>query len=272
MKKLLIYSAKRMKIGLHDHGLIQIGAYISHIPENNGEKFFIENILPNLFERGFQPVFFDVGANTGQYAIGLRKCFPDAHIYAFEPVKSTYDLLIDNTSNFQIEACNIGFGEQKGEAVIFNEKNNDNTELATLYRDVFDVPDVNDNGITSSQFLMETIDNFCNEKHIKNIQFLKIDVEGHELFVLKGASEMLRHRNVDVIQFEFNAHNVYSRVYLRDFYLLLNDFEIYRIHRGGIISLGAYNSVNEIFLLQNFVAVRKDICHLIDKSFLYSFH
>jgi len=269
MKKLLIYSAKTLNINLHEHGLIQIGAYISHVPEKNGEVFLIEHILPHLFKPGAQLTFFDVGSNVGHYAIGLRKYFPDARIYAFEPVKGTYDLMVNNASDFRIDTYNLGLGDKQGMATIFNKTHNSNTELASLYRDVFDMPDGSEDEITSSQFAIDTIDNFCNKTQVKNIHFLKVDVEGHELLVLKGASEMLRQKGVEVIQFEFNSHNVYSRVYLRDFYLLLNNFEIFRIIPHGLISLGAYNSVNEIFLLQNFLAVRKDICHLVDKSHLH---
>ncbi len=269
MKKLLIYSAKTLNINLHEHGLIQMGAYISHVPEKSGEVFLIENILPYLFEPGLPLTFFDVGSNIGNYAIRLRRQFPNARIYAFEPVKGTYDLMINNASDFRIDTYNVGLGDKQGSATIFNKTNNTNTELASLYRDIFNVADESEDEITSSQFAIDTIDNFCNKKQIKNIHFLKIDVEGHELLVLKGASEMLRHKKIEIIQFEFNLHNVYSRVYLRDFYLLLNDFEIFRIIPHGLISLGAYNSVNEIFLLQNFLAVRKDKCYLIDKSHLH---
>jgi len=270
MEKLLIYSAKVLNINLHEHGLVQIGAYISHIPEKNGESFFVQNILPRLIESGFHPIFFDVGANVGNYALGLRNRFPDANIYTFEPVRSTYDLLNNNVSGCRIDTYNLGLGDKKGRATIFNKANNNNTELATLYSDVFKAGGKSEGEITSSQCEIDTIDNFCDTTQVKNIHFLKIDVEGHELSVLKGASEMLKRKRIDIIQFEFNSHNIYSRVYLRDFFLSLNDFEIFRILPNGLLRLGAYNSANEIFLLQNLLAVRKDICHLLDKSYLYS--
>lgn len=272
MKKLLIHSAKALNINLHEHGLIQIGACISHISKENGEVFLIENILPGLFKPGFPLTFFDVGANIGNYAIGLRKQFPEAHICAFEPVKSTYDMMINNVAGSRIDTYNLGLGDEQETATIFNRTTNSNTELATLYSDAFNVADKSKNEITSFQCSIDTIDHFCKTNQIKNIHFSKIDVEGHELSVLKGASEMLKHKVIDVIQFEFNSHNIHSRVYLRDFCLLLNDFEIFRILPNGLINLGAYNSVNEIFLLQNFLAVQKDICHLVDKSYVHSLY
>jgi len=272
MAKLLIYSSKTLNINLHEHGLIQMGAGISHIPEENGEVFFIENILPHLFKPGGRSVFFDVGAHIGNYAIRLRKRFQEADIYAFEPVEDTYDTMFSNASGFEINMYNVGLGEKRGTATIFNTTNNTNTELASLYRNIFDAYHESDEEISSFQFSIDTIDDFCAARQIQNINFLKIDVEGHELLVLKGASEMLSHSNIEVIQFEFNIHNVYSRVYLRDFYSLLSDFKIFRIVPNGLINLGDYNSSNEIFLLQNLLAVRKDICHLIGKSYLHSYY
>ena len=74
---------------------------------------------------------------------------------------------------------------------------------------------------------------------------------------------MLLKKHIKIIQFEFNSHNVHSRVFLRDFYLILKDFEFYRIFQNGIIKLGPYSHLNEIFTLQNIVAVRNDFCYLI---------
>jgi len=120
-----------------------------------------------------------------------------------------------------------------------------------------------DNGVASIEFQMDTIDNFCASKNIENIDFLKMDVEGHELSVLKGAVSLLLTDSIKVIQFEFNLHNVYAHVFLRDFYLVLHNFEFYRLSQNGLIALGGYSTFNEIFVLQNIVAIRKDICHLI---------
>src|SRR6185312_3866725 len=75
MKKLLIYSAKTLNINLHEHGLIQIGAYISHVPEKNGEVFLIELIFPHFFRPAAHFTFFDFGSIFGHYAIGLENIF-----------------------------------------------------------------------------------------------------------------------------------------------------------------------------------------------------
>ena len=263
VEELFVYSSKSLGINLHLHGLIQVGGLSNYNSEINGETFFIENILPAFCNANSKPVFFDIGANVGDNSIALRKRFAEAEISAFEPVKKTYDLLLLKTAHQYIKAYNIGFSDKTGTGTLFNTVDNAQTEMASVYKDVFKGIFKKEGEVTAIEFVMETIDTFCLSKNITCIDFLKIDVEGHELSVLQGAKNMLLNKQIKCIQFEFNSHNVYSRVFLRDFYLYLNDFEFYRVVNDGIVQLGPYSSYNEIFLLQNILAVRKDIAQLI---------
>ncbi len=263
LERLLIYNAKSIGVNLHVHGLIQIGALNGYHHQIISEQFFIANILPNFFKPGDKPLFFDVGGNVGDYALELKKHFPGAVIHSFEPVKKTFDILAKNTAGSDIKIYNTGFGDTTGTLEIYNTANNSNTEIASVYKEAFTDLFKNEEEVIAITCEIDTMDNFCLLNNIKHIDFLKIDVEGHELSVLKGALNMLVSQNIKVIQFEFNAHNVYSRVFLKDFYDLLKGFEFYRLKQNGMIALGQYDPVNEIFLLQNIVAVRKDVCHLV---------
>jgi len=54
--------------------------------------------------------------------------------------------------------------------------------------------------------------------------------------------------------------NVYSRVFFRDFYELLVNYNFFRMLPDGLIFLGKYNPIfQEIFAYQNIVAIRKDL-------------
>jgi len=270
LERLLIYTAKSINVNLHVHGLVQIGCLNGYCHLIKDERFFMSEILPCFFSPSNKLLFFDVGGNIGDYSIELKKYFPEAEIHSFEPVKKTFEILCENIDGRGISAHNLGLGESTGTGVIFNTVNNANTELSSLYKDVFYEIFKTDDEIAAIEFKMDTIDNFCKTNNISNIDFLKIDVEGHELSVLKGAKNMLSNKRINVIQFELNSHNVYSRVFLKDFYLILEDFEFYRSLHDGVIKLGLYNYQNEIFTLQNIIAVRKEICHLLNAKHLNS--
>ena len=267
LEKLLVYSAKSINVNLHQHALLQIGAGTGVYLENGGELFFIKNILAKQFENNVGPLFFDVGANIGNYTLALKENITNADIYAFEPVTETFEQLkirVDGKAKLN----NIGFGSFPGKGVLYNTLNTSVSEIATTHKDILlDVFKSKDE-IVAIEFEIDTIDNFCSSNKIKAIDFLKIDVEGNELQVLQGASDMLANNAIKVIQFEFNTHNIYSRVFLRDFYLLLKEFEFYRLKSNGLLSLGDYNPVNEIFTAQNIIAVHKSVSNSIDSKYL----
>ena len=87
---------------------------------------------------------------------------------------------------------------------------------------------------------------------------LKIDTEGHELEVLKGFEPYIRQNKVDLIHFEFNEMNVASRVFFKDFWEFLPNYDFYRMLQDGLIPIKNYNPVYcEIFAYQNIVAKLK---------------
>ena len=106
--------------------------------------------------------------------------------------------------------------------------------------------------------MTKTLDGFCAEHDIQEIGYLKIDVEGHELSVLRGAQGMLSKKRVRFVQFEFGEANIDSRTFMRDFFELLGaDFEFYRIVSDGLYKVSTYHSNLEVFATINYLAVRK---------------
>lgn len=88
-------------------------------------------------------------------------------------------------------------------------------------------------------------------------QLLKIDVEGHELDVLKGSIQTLT--KLEVVQFEFGGSNIDSRTYFQDFWYFFNNlnFSIFRIAGSSLIPILGYKEQDETFRTTNYLAVRK---------------
>ncbi len=222
----------------------------------SGEYFLINKILKKNFENIAKPVIFDVGGNVGNYSLMLTKGLPHALIYAFEPNGNTYNQLLANVGNL-VNCINLGMGVEEKSEKIFTYSNNLTSSHASIYGGVFRTFHRAEN-VVELDIQMTTLDLFCEREKLTCIDFLKIDTEGNELNVLKGGTKMLSEMKVNIIQFEFGECDVYSRVFLLDFYAMLPDYNIYRLDSERLIPLYQYDSTNEIFRYQNFIAVRKD--------------
>jgi len=226
----------------------------------SGEYFLANKVLKKNLGSFNRPVIFDVGANIGKYSLMMFKELPHAQIYAFEPNRNSFEQLVRNVDNVAI-CFNTGLGSEDKTEKIFTYSNNLASSHASAYKEMFHKFH-RTGDIVGIDIQMTTIDSFCKLKYITNIDFLKIDTEGNELNVLKGAEKMLAEGRIKIIQFEFGECDIFSRVFLKDFYTILADYNIYRLDSERLIPLFEYDVANEIFRFQNFVAIRKDFASL----------
>ena len=228
-------------------GLYGMNYGVSGDINSNGEM----NLLRNLRGRinSPNPVLFDVGANVGEYANLLAEVFgQEARIYAFEPSTPTWEVLKSKLVHPNIEAVNLGLSHAVEHVKLYRSQ--ELSSLASVYPRQFQNEKLDQYEMVS----LTTLDQFCAERGIDKIDFLKVDVEGHEIKVFEGATQMLARRAIRFIQFEFGGTNIDSRVFLRDFLNLLSPNDrIYRVVTDGIYPL-TYTETLEIFSYSNFFA------------------
>jgi FkbM family methyltransferase len=205
---------------------------------------------------GGEIVIFDVGANEGDYSKNVMNIFESSRltIHAFEPVTHTYSICCKTLKNFDnVVINNFGLGEKEEEAIIYTF--NETTGISSLHGNNIFRP------VSSQKIYLKTLDKYCEDNGIRKIHFLKIDVEGHDYFVLRGSQTMLEADKISIIQFEFGSLNINSRTYFRDFYDLLgNKFSFYRIVKNGLIPIKKYTYRCEVFAkVTNYLAVHKSI-------------
>ncbi len=228
----------------------------------SGEDFLLRQIIPKLLKNR-KPICFDVGANLGDYTSKLLKALPSAEVHAFEPALETYSKLINNIQGKNVHFVAKGLSDHAGTESFFDYGDSPASTHASLYKEVFTLLH-QPTKIRSFDVEMTTIDLYCKSKQIKLIDFIKIDTEGNELTVLKGAESLISAGGLPIIQFEFNEMNIISRSFLKDFYGFLDGYSFFRLMPNGLLPLGPYTSRNEIFAFQNILAIRKDVCSSSD--------
>lgn len=241
---------QRIYLGFYYLGIWGMNYGMSGILTQSGEKRALGFLKHRFGKKNL--VLFDVGANSGEYALMLNSFFPSSTVHAFEPIPDMHQKIINNIRNHSgIQAHQIAFGDQKGELPIF--LNQEETKLASLvtYRG-------NSAEEMSIMVPVNTIDDFCTENEINHIDLLKIDVEGYELNVLRGASKMISEGKIYCIQFEFGGTMIDSKTYFKNIYDLLNEhFLIHRILKHGLYPITQYHPHLEIFHFSNFIALKK---------------
>jgi len=223
----------------------------------SGEVNFLKKYLS--LRSGSEIVVFDIGAHIGNYSKLVRNFSKKAKIYAFEPNPLTFRKLEENAKSYNFTAFCLGCGEKDGRFKLYDYNNQDATPHATFCKNV--IEKIHSSPSIETEAGVVRLDNFiANELRIKKIDLLKIDTEGYDFMVLKGAQRLICENAIDIIQFEFNEMNIISRVFFKDFVDLLFNYEFYRLLPDGLVSLGEYDPViYEIFAFQNIVAIRKDL-------------
>lgn len=223
----------------------------------SGEQNFIKQIVP-LFTTENNPTIFDVGANIGDYTNLLHEVFPNSLIVAFEPNPLTYYKLEKRFSKENVVTNMKGLSSSNTSMKFYDQKNCHETSKhghASLYKEV--IEDLHNVEAIEMEVSMLTLDSYVEENSIDRINLLKIDTEGHEFEVLKGASESLRQNKIDIIHVEFNEMNIISRVFFKDFTEILPNYKPYRLLPTGAIPLYKSPLKTELFAFQNIVFVHE---------------
>lgn len=216
--------------------------------ETNGEYWLLGRL------QGKMKVVFDVGANVGDYSKKILSSNPDVVVHAFEPDVRAFDQLQANTKDFKkrIILNNCAVGEKKAQMQLFRHSK-------TVFNSLFDIHE-QDKKEKALMVQVTTLDEYVKDHNIRHVDFLKVDVEGYEFFVLKGAENMFKQGIVDMVQYEFSGATLESRFFLRDFLRFFESYgyDMYRLKCRSLERV-EYFPDQERFTLTNFVAVKRGL-------------
>jgi FkbM family methyltransferase len=250
---------------------INVGPSIMEVPQDqtlaffsNGDyyerntSYWIEKLLAGTTQK----VFYDIGANYGYYCLKLAPLA--THIYAFEPVLRTHAMLAKNLGRnglINVTAYQLGITDRQGSAIIHLHRKRffANSASSSLFRS--SIRSAGQETIT-----VVSLDNLVRERHLLPPSVIKIDIEGGELYALRGAQEVLSTYH-PIMVMEFNGLEIFQDVgYARgDMLTLLLDlhYVVYGLS-SNVADFTAYplDRFSEI-PMENIIALPPEMEHLV---------
>jgi FkbM family methyltransferase len=191
---------------------------------SNIDKILINKITKN-------PIIFDIGAYNGISIDRFVNLFLNPQIHSFEPNKKIFNQLTLKYSKMKnVKLNNLAVSDKNASKKFFIYTRNEDLssfsriQKKTIFFKKFFFKRKNFFKLINTQSI--TLDKYCQNKKIKKINLLKIDVQANEDLVLKGSSRMLSKGKIDIIQCELILDSNYNK------YLSFYDIEKYLVPNG----------------------------------------
>ena len=176
---------------------------ISNHIRNQGYEIEVYALAHKLLEKHEDGVVLDVGANLGSFTVPLAKNNQRLTFHAFEPQRIIYYQLCANTfinGLDNVHCHHFGLSNRRDVFMLEMPDYANETNIGAFSID----PDVRKNDyecVTVGRKEAMTVFPLDEGEH-RNVRLMKIDVEGHELEVIKGAKKTIKDNNYPPIIFE----------------------------------------------------------------------
>ena len=197
----------------------------------------------------------DVGANVGQWSASMLATArhagraEDLDLHAFEPSSYTFARLSEALASQRAMLQQVALSERSGTAVLHVMGPGAGTN--SLH-----IPTAWHADTTTENVAMTTLDEYADSARLDDIALVKIDTEGHDLAVLRGAGRLLAEKRIHVAQFEYNWRWIGARSFLCDAFKLLSPagYRLGKLTARGIEFYPGWDADLETFVEGNYVA------------------
>lgn len=213
---------------------------------NNGEEWILRQLTKTQ-----RNTFFDVGCNIGEWTKLAREIHSEVNIHCFDISPITYQRFLTNVK-MDSKLYPNGFGLSDETRWIRFKHSVDYPAVSTTVLDMRI-----DDGIFLSGLCVRG-DEYMVSRSIPYIDFLKIDVEGHEDKVLSGFLGAIKNNAVGCIQFEYGMINIVTKWMLIDAYRDLEPlgYKIGKLTNGKVL-FKDYHLTDENFEGSNYICVHE---------------
>jgi FkbM family methyltransferase len=225
----------------------------------NGESS-LQRWVVGLSSPGHRIQVIDVGANVGRWSAAMLtavhqagRC-DDLDLHAFEPSAHTHALLSAALHGQGVRLSRVALGDRTGHSTLHV------VGPGAGRNSLYQLPEA-PKGVATEQVQVTTLDDYASRASLEHITLVKIDTEGHDLAVLRGARELLAQQRISFVQFEYNHRWIYGRSFLRDAFELLEPlgYGIGKLTPRGVEFYPGWDVDLETFIEGNYVACAPDV-------------
>jgi FkbM family methyltransferase len=231
--------------------------------------FYFDNFekeIIKMFRKfiGKKITVFDVGANIGIFSLtAASKANSNIAIYAFEPSLYAFNQLKKNIelNNFTcIKPFNHALSDFTGNALLNFCEDDAYNSLGSCPQEKI---------LETKLVPVSTITEFCKNNKIRKIDILKMDTEGAEYLILKGASEFITKSPIPIIFSEYNREVIsgfnFSLKDLESFFIQ-NNYSIFEILNSRLVEFNSNKSTSS-----NLICIHKSYMKTLGVSFFIKY-
>ncbi len=211
--------------------------------ERSGEAWLLREIAPAA------RTLVDAGANVGDWTAAALQYGHEPRVIAFEPSRSAVERLRDRFHDHpNVTICEGALGDGPGTAMFAEEHDaGTHSSLVTSFASA---------ASKTRPVEVTTLDAELERLGIAHVDMLKVDCEGYDLHVLRGARRLLEDRRADVVQFEYNRPWAKAGSTLAAAYAVLENFgyRVFLLREDGLYDFD-YGRYGEFFEYSNFAGL-----------------
>ena len=194
---------------------------------------FHKKRLEELKKYFYPKTILDLGAYEGEWAKMAKEVFPDSSLIMIEANVDKTDILKKTNIPFKISLL----GHKDGLNVDYYKTNYVHNTGNSIFKE--NTVYFNDENCKTVNIPMKTLDTLVYENGLRDIDFIKMDVQGSELNILKGASNLLKTIDYILIEMQIDEYNQNSPKFTEVFkflnkngYYICDLFEIHYNNTG----------------------------------------
>lgn len=195
-------------------------------------------------------IVFDIGANIGRTIARYRQLFPEAVIYGFEPFEKSYSVIFQTYKNCKlIKPFKLAVANSVGRKRFFCSNESVMNSLLPLSSRSSMLSNATNSAVVEVE--TTTLDVFCEENGIKQVQILKMDIQGGELLALEGSVNLLGKGAIEIIYVEVNFNEIYDhQAYFHDIsrFLMDHQYYLYGLYNVAYSPAGPIGWADAIFI------------------------